>query len=202
MAVFGKGGRVRGGGHDRHVGQLGDLMDVPDVAVPRVLGDDHPPRPGAEIPALGGFADIGPGFGQVDRPAQAVVGVLERQRRRIAPDRDPGVIDGRDQVIETRRLQRRGLDDLAPAAEVSTLDVVRDDAAQALAFNSGGGGSSPLLNLAGSGADHAFSSGGMFSSFRTSARFSHPVVGFSAFSYCSARVRASARSNPSSSNST
>src|SRR4051812_46107259 len=75
--------------------------------------------------------------GSDNGPVGAVVAVLEVQRGRVPADRDADVVDGRDQVVQPCRLQRAGLDDLAPAAQVTALDAVGDHAAKALSVNDG-----------------------------------------------------------------
>ena len=125
-------GRVGGRGDDDDVAQLGDLVDVADVAVAtRRAATTHPPRAGAQVAALDGLADVGAALGRADGPVQPVGAVLELERGRVAAERDAGVVDGDDEIVELRAVERAGLDDLAPAAEVAGLDAVGDEAADA-----------------------------------------------------------------------
>jgi hypothetical protein len=168
---------------DADVAELGDLLDVPNVAVPAVLGDDHPPGAGAQVTALDGLADVGAALGEPDGPVQAIRLVLELQGAGIAAERDPGVIDTRDEVVELRVGQAAGVEDLAEAAEVAALDVVGDEAAQAAAVDLGSRRGA-LLELAGGGTGtgdraHGVSSG-RFSRRLTSSRVIQPVFGSSA----------------------
>jgi hypothetical protein len=178
IAHLDHGGRIRGSRNDRDVAKLVDLQDVADVAAPLILGDAHPPARGPQVPALDRLDDVLAAARRVHAPVQPVVTVLQLEGAGVPADRDAGVIDGRDEVVEVRAPERRRLDDLPPAAHVAALGAVGDTAAQALAVDADG--LAAFFELAGCGPVHCWPSGGRSSSSRTSWRWSQPVSVFSA----------------------
>src|SRR3954447_17533379 len=103
-------------------------MDAAHVAVPRIAPDSHPPRAGLQVPPFDGLTYVGAALRRAHGPVHPVGAVLELQGARVAAERDAGMVDGDDQVIELRASEGTRHDDLPEAAQVTALDAVRHKA--------------------------------------------------------------------------
>lgn len=62
------------------------------------------------------------GWRGAERPVHAVVAILELEGAGVAGERDAAVVDGRDELVEARAVERAAVDDLSPS-EVAGFDA-------------------------------------------------------------------------------
>jgi hypothetical protein len=110
---------ISGGGDDCDVAQLGDLMDVANVASPLVASYSHAPAASAKIAALDGLTDVLAALGRVNGPVEAIRSVLELEGAGIAANGHARVIHRGDEIVKAGGVQRARFDHFTPAAHVA-----------------------------------------------------------------------------------